>query len=71
MFDDTCGRPFVRIPASEEDPAIADVIEAWPDRFGDVGLRIPTGPVVMFRATEFLLPQPNGLYFAPCFGSPK
>jgi len=65
VIDNSCGHATVRIPASEEDQAIAGVVESWPDRFCDLGLRISTGPVVMFRATEFLLPQPSGRHSAP------
>jgi adenine-specific DNA-methyltransferase len=48
-----------------EDLAIAEVVESWPHRFSELGLRISTGPVVMFRATEFLLAEPNGKNTAP------
>jgi adenine-specific DNA-methyltransferase len=65
VIDDSCGHANIRIPASVEDQAIAEVVELWPHRFSELGLRISTGPVVMFRATEFLLPQPNGKDSAP------
>jgi adenine-specific DNA-methyltransferase len=65
VIDDSCGHANIRIPASVEDQAIAKVVESWPRRFPEVGLRISTGPVVMFRATEFLLRQPNGEHSAP------
>jgi adenine-specific DNA-methyltransferase len=59
VIDDSCGHANIRIPASVEDQAITQVVESWPHRFPDLGLRISTGPVVMFRATEFLLQQPT------------
>ncbi len=57
IIDDTCGNMVVRIPETTQDANILDYIEAWSTRFSDIGLMISTGPVVMFRATEFLLPQ--------------
>jgi adenine-specific DNA-methyltransferase len=65
VIDDSCGHANVRIAASVEDQAIAEVIESWPHRFPDLGLRISTGPVVMFRAREFLLSQISGKSTAP------
>lgn len=60
VVDDSCGHANIRIPASVEDQAIAGIVESWPHRFQELGLRISTGPVVMFRATEFLLHRPGG-----------
>jgi adenine-specific DNA-methyltransferase len=65
VIDDSCGHANIRIPASLEDQAISDAVESWPYRFPERGLRISTGPVVMFRATEFLLQEPNGKDTAP------
>ena len=65
VIDDSCGHANIRIPTNVEDQAIAEVVESWPHRFPELGLRISTGPVVMFRATEFLLPQPNGKSSVP------
>ncbi|MEX2261922.1 MAG: Eco57I restriction-modification methylase domain-containing protein [Bryobacteraceae bacterium] len=59
VVDDSCGQLTVRIPASEEDSEIARIVECWPARFSSLGLRVSTGPVVMFRATEFLANQPH------------
>ncbi|MEO7144117.1 MAG: Eco57I restriction-modification methylase domain-containing protein [Bryobacteraceae bacterium] len=59
VIDRSCGHANIRIPASVEDRAISAVVESWPDRFPDLGLRISTGPVVMFRATEFLVSESN------------
>ncbi len=67
VIDDSCGHANIRIPASVGDQAIAEIVESWPHRFPELGLRISTGPVVMFRATEFLLRQPNGKDTAPLF----
>jgi adenine-specific DNA-methyltransferase len=65
IIDESCGHANIRIPASVEDQAIAEVVESWPHRFAELGLRISTGPVVPFRATEFLLPHINGKSCAP------
>jgi adenine-specific DNA-methyltransferase len=65
VVDDSCGHANIRIPASLEDHAISEVAESWPLRFPDEGLRISTGPVVLFRAAQFLLPQFNGKNTAP------
>jgi adenine-specific DNA-methyltransferase len=65
VIDDSCGHAIIRIPTTPEDLAIAAVVESWPHRFRELGLRISTGPVVTFRATEFLLTEPNGKGTAP------
>ena len=59
------GDCFIRIPASSQDSAVLDTIQAWPHHFEDLGLRVSTGPVVTFRAREYLLPEPNGAQTAP------
>jgi len=50
----------IRIPTSGDNVRIMEVVEALPLRFSETGLRISTGPVVMFRATDFLLENING-----------
>jgi len=65
ILDDTAGDMVLRIPASAEDVAISNAVESWPDRFAELGLRISTGPVVLFRAKEFLLSKPDGKETAP------
>lgn len=59
IVDDSCGECLVKIPVAEEDCRIMRLVEAMPGRFEQVGLRISTGPVVTFRATELLLREPN------------
>jgi len=58
----------LRIPATAEEAAILDAVELWPDRFAELGLRISTGPVVLFRVEEFLLPTLDGKDTAPLIG---
>jgi adenine-specific DNA-methyltransferase len=65
VIDDSCGHANIRIFAGAEDRAISEVVESWDHRFAELGLQISTGPVVMFRATEFLLAEPNGNNSAP------
>jgi adenine-specific DNA-methyltransferase len=55
VLDKSTGDTIIRVPASDEDFAILEALESWPDRFSDLGLRVSTGPVVTFRAREFLL----------------
>jgi adenine-specific DNA-methyltransferase len=65
ILDDTSGDMVLRIPASAEEARIIEAVESWPDRFAELGLRISTGPVVLFRAEEFLLPKPDDGDAAP------
>lgn len=55
VFDDTAGDMIVRIPEHPRDAQAMEVVEAWPKRLTDLGLRVSTGPVVLFRAQEFLV----------------
>ncbi len=54
VIDDSSANMWVRIPESSADTEILRQVDAWPQRFSDLGLRISTGPVVAFRATKFL-----------------
>jgi adenine-specific DNA-methyltransferase len=65
VMDDTCGNMVIRIPENSEDARVMDLVETWPKRFADHGLRVSTGPVVMFRATKFLLNSTNAKNAAP------
>ena len=42
------------IPLSAEDLRLVEVMRSWPNTLRTLGLEISTGPVVPFRATEFL-----------------
>ena len=44
-----------RLPTSELDEAILEVVDSWPDSLTTFGMEISTGPVVPFRATDNLL----------------
>ena len=65
VLDDSSGDMVLRIPASAEDTAILEAVEAWPDQFAELGLCISTGPVVLFRTREFLLATPDGEQCVP------
>ena len=56
---------IIRIPSKQEDAEILRVVEAWPCRLSELGLRVSTGPVVAFRAREFLLREVEDRDFAP------
>lgn len=51
------GESFIRIPSSELDVKILHIIDKWPCTLKDLGFEISTGPVVDFRATEYLFPE--------------
>lgn len=45
---------IVRIPTSKTEVGVIRAVESWAQRFEEVGLRVSTGPVVLFRAAEFV-----------------
>ena len=45
---------LIRIPLSESDQCVQQSVESLPTSFAETGLRVSTGPVVLFRAKEFL-----------------
>lgn len=51
------GDRFIRIPTSPLDIGILHIVDKWPDTIKDLGLEISTGPVVPFRAEDYLLPE--------------
>ena len=55
VLDNSCGGYLVRVPESPDDLKVMMLVESLSDRFAGTGLRISTGPVVMFRAKDFLL----------------
>lgn len=50
-----------RLPASPEDEDTLRKVDGWSDTLRGHGLDISTGPVVAFRATEFLAGKANGV----------
>ncbi|NJD77273.1 MAG: hypothetical protein FIB08_09295 [Candidatus Methanoperedens sp.] len=51
------GDIFIRIPTSAYDIEVMHIVDSWPDTLNGLGLEISTGPVVSFRAEEYLLPE--------------
>ena len=45
---------ILRIPASLEEDRVLKIVDSWPETLHSLGLEISTGPVVPFRATEFI-----------------
>ena len=48
------GHDMIRIPISQDDVELLRAFDSLPCTFAETGLRISTGPVVTFRATEHL-----------------
>ena len=67
IFDNANGDHVVRIPESSFDSAIINLVESFPKRFSEIGLRISTGPVVLFRAMDFLLKNNHDISSVPLF----
>jgi adenine-specific DNA-methyltransferase len=65
VIDNSAGDFVIRVPGSVSASAVVAAVESWPQRFSELGLKASTGPVVTFRATEFLLPVPNGEEWVP------
>lgn len=51
------GDIFIRIPSSKIDVKIINIVDSWNYTLNKLGLEISTGPVVDFRAREYLLPD--------------
>lgn len=51
----------LRLPASLDEERLLRRVEAWPGSLQAYGLQISTGPVVPFRATEWLTEKSNGV----------
>ena len=48
------------IPLCAEDLTLVQAVRSWPSTLGSLGLEISTGPVVPFRATQFLAHAASG-----------
>ncbi len=44
----------LRLPVSEEDARVLDLVDSWPNTLASLGLGISTGPVVPFRAKDLV-----------------
>lgn len=48
------GDNILHIPLSDQHDEIAELVRAWPAHLHDYGMEVSTGPVVPFRATQFV-----------------
>ena len=44
----------LRLPVSEDDARVLDLVDSWPNTLASLGLGISTGPVVPFRAKDLV-----------------
>jgi len=45
---------YIRIPTSENDLEVIEIVDSWPQTLNTLGFEISTGPVVDFRALKYL-----------------
>jgi len=57
IFHRKNGDVFIKVPSSKVDIKVQRIINSWNYTLKDFGLKVSTGPVVSFRATEFLSPE--------------
>jgi adenine-specific DNA-methyltransferase len=50
----------VHIPINDLDDRILSFVRSWPETLHTLGLKVSTGPVVAFRALDFIHDAPNG-----------
>ncbi|MCX5792451.1 MAG: Eco57I restriction-modification methylase domain-containing protein [Elusimicrobia bacterium] len=50
---------FIKIPANKEELAIGKILQKWNLTFQSLGMSVSTGPVVAFRAKEYLFNAPD------------
>lgn len=55
----------VHIPTNDVDDRVLTFVRSWPETLHTLGLSVSTGPVVAFRAVEFLHETPNGTREVP------
>ncbi|MDC5140497.1 Eco57I restriction-modification methylase domain-containing protein [Acinetobacter baumannii] len=54
IIDQNTSELFIRIPENKKDADILKLVERWPNTFKDLDYFISTGPVVEYRAGEFI-----------------
>ena len=54
VFDFASIDMILRLPICDDDDESLALLDSWPSSLNDLGLNISTGPVVPFRATEFV-----------------
>jgi adenine-specific DNA-methyltransferase len=55
----------VHIPINDLDDRILSFVRSWPETLHTLGLKVSTGPVVAFRASDFIHDAPNGNHEVP------
>lgn len=58
----------LRIPVTEEEDEIVELVHSWKENLNSLGLNISTGPVVAYRASKYITDKSDGtkgLAFAP------
>ena len=59
LLDSADRHLVLRLPASEAHDRIIDLVHSWPSSLARYGFKISTGPVVSFRANEYLATEPE------------
>ena len=65
ILESATGDNLIRVPETDRDEEIVKIVSAWPQTLTETGLRISTGPVVMFRTREHHLESDVGKESAP------
>ena len=65
VLDPASEQRELSIPLSAEDLQLVEAVRSWPNTLRSLGLEISTGPVVPFRATEFLAHTAAGASTVP------
>lgn len=65
VLDLTSANKELSIPLCVEDLELMQAVRSWPSTLHSLGLEVSTGPVVPFRATQFLTHRPLGSPAAP------
>ncbi len=65
LVDMATREKMLRVPAGQEQDRIIKAVDSWPGSLKKYGLEISTGPVVPFRATEYLSVTGGDEFHAP------
>jgi adenine-specific DNA-methyltransferase len=68
LLDATSYQKVLHLPSSDAEAKVIRLFKSWRGSLNTYNIQISTGPVVSFRAKEFIHSQPKpGLSFAPLF----
>lgn len=59
IVNDECENKFILIPSTNEEVSILNLMKNWNENLVTLGFKLKTGPVVDFRAKEFLTNENN------------